>query len=60
MTFDEFLAGVVSDCVNGSSGRVYGREPLPSLEEPPAGTTCERCGAEIHLIGPPFCGECGK
>ncbi len=29
---------------------------LPSLEEPPAGTTCPKCGAEVRLVN--FCPEC--
>jgi hypothetical protein len=29
---------------------------LPSLEEPPAGTACERCGYELRISG--FCPEC--
>jgi hypothetical protein len=30
--------------------------PLPSLEEPPAGTACEHCGLELRVEG--FCPEC--
>lgn len=29
---------------------------LPSLEEPPPGTACERCGLELRILG--FCPEC--
>ena len=31
-------------------------EPLPSLEPPPPGTCCERCGEEMRLTS--FCGAC--
>jgi hypothetical protein len=29
---------------------------LPDLEEPPAGTSCPRCGEPLRLTG--FCGAC--
>lgn len=29
---------------------------MPSLEEPPAGTTCPRCGEELRVEG--FCAVC--
>jgi hypothetical protein len=29
---------------------------LPSLEDPPAGTACDRCGYELRLTN--FCPEC--
>ena len=31
---------------------------LPSLEAPPPGTTCPKCGAAIEVEG--FCGECAE
>lgn len=55
MTFDEFLRGVVSDCVNGSSGSIY----RPGLEEPPTGTLCPVCSEALRLYAPGYCGECG-
>lgn len=29
---------------------------LPPLDEPPAGTTCARCGEELRIVG--FCASC--
>jgi hypothetical protein len=31
---------------------------LPCLDSPPPGTACSRCGREIQLWKPEFCGPC--
>lgn len=51
----DFLRQAAMDCVNGSSGSIYAK---PSLEAPPVGTCCERCGELIHLTDPPYCAGC--
>ena len=53
--FDAFLRYAAESCVNGSSGSIYAK---PSLEAPPVGTCCEKCGELIHLTDPPFCAGC--
>lgn len=53
--FDDFIRKAALDCVNGSSGSMYAK---PSLEAPPQGTCCEKCGELIHLTDPPFCAGC--
>lgn len=59
-TLAEFLRRCAEDCVNGASGTVYAQRHPKGLEEPEKGTACERCGAELRLVDPAFCGECER
>ena len=50
----DFLRQAAMDCVNGSSGSVYGK--LPSLEAPEPGTICPKCGEYVALVD--YCAVC--
>ena len=51
--FDDFIRKAALDCVNGSSGSMYAK---PSLEAPPVGTICEKCGEYLALVD--YCAVC--